>query len=231
MKPIPAAISVIAIVVALAGPAGAQQRGRPGGAGGDGRSPGDIALEKPPVPAGEFEKNAIAVADDILEKQRYRNVPPHDGRLLRILAQSVGAKNVIEIGTSTGYSGVWLGLALKTTGGKMTTYEIDPDRAATARANFKRAGMEDIITLVEGDAHEEIKKLKGPIDIIFLDADKEGYVDYLNKLLPLVRKGGLIIAHNINPRMADPKYMEAINTNPKLETIVRGAVGITLKKK
>ena len=93
-----------------------------------------------------------------------------------------------------------------------------------------RASFVSLITLVEGDAHEEVKKLKDPIDILFLDADKEGYIDYLNKLLPLVRPGGLVIAHNINTRMADPKYMKAITTNPNLETIVRSGVGLTLKK-
>ena len=91
--------------------------------------------------------------------------------------------------------------------------------------------MEDLITLVEGDAHEEVTKLTETIDVVFLDADKEGYVDYLNKLLPLLRPGGLILAHNINPRMADPNYMKAITTNPNLETVVRGGMGITLKKK
>ena len=143
----------------------------------------------------------------------------------------MNAKNVVEIGTSTGYSGIWFGMALQKTGGRLTTYEIDAQRAATARANFKKAGMADIITLVEGDAHEEVKKLKDKIDILFLDADKEGYVDYLNKLLPLVRPGGLVIAHNINPRMADPKYMKAITTNSNLETIVRSGIGLTLKKR
>ena len=91
--------------------------------------------------------------------------------------------------------------------------------------------MEDLITVVLGDAHEEIKKLEGSIDLIFLDADKEGYIDYLNKLLPLLRPGGLILAHNINPRMADPKFMEAITTDPNLDTVVRGGMSITLKKK
>jgi len=203
------------------------QRGGPGGS----RLPGDVELEKMPVAANDYEKKVLGVLDEILEKQRYRNVPKHDGRLLRIMTQNMGAKNVIEIGTSTGYSSIWIGLALKETGGKMTTYEIDAERAATARANFKRAGMDSIITLIEGDAHEEVKKLKDPIDMIFLDADKEGYVDYLKKLLPLLRKGGLVVAHNINPRMADAKYMEAVTTNPNLETVVRGGMGITLKKK
>jgi predicted O-methyltransferase YrrM len=168
---------------------------------------------------------------DIAANQRFRNVPQHDGRLLRIMTQSLGAKHVVELGTSTGYSGIWFGLALKQTGGKLTTYEIDSERAATARTNFKRAGMDDVITLVEGDAHQELTKLTGTIDLVFLDADKEGYIDYMNKLLPLLRPGGLILAHNINPRMADPNYMQAITTDPNLETVVRGGMAITLKKK
>ena len=196
-----------------------------------GRGQGDAELEKPPVPSNDNEKNVLGVLDDILARQRYRNVPPNDGRLLRILAESMNAKTVIEIGTSTGYSGIWFGLALQKTGGKLTTFEIDAQRAATARANFKRAGMAEIVTLVEGDAHENVTKLKDPIDILFLDADKQGYIDYLNKLLLLIRPGGLIVAHNITPGMADPRYMEAITANPDLETIVRSGVSITLKKR
>lgn len=192
---------------------------------------GDAQLEKPPVPSNDKEKKILGILEDIRATQSYRNVPPEDGRLLRLLAESMNAQNIIEIGTSTGISAIWMGMALQKTGGKLTTYEIDARRAATARANFKRAGMADIITLVEGDAHEEVKSLKDPIDIIFLDADKEGYVDYLDKLLPLVRPGGLVIGHNINPRMADPKFMAAITTDPNLETIVRTGVSLTLKKR
>lgn len=187
-------------------------------------------LEKPPVPKDDNEKKILSILDDIRTTQSYRNVAPQDGRFFRIMALAMNAKNVVEIGTSTGYSGIWFGMALQKTGGKITTFEIDAQRAATARANFKRAGMADIITLVEGDAHEGVKKLKDPIDIIFLDADKEGYIDYLNKLLPLVRPGGIVIAHNINTRMADPEYMKAITTDPKLETIVRSGVSLTVKK-
>jgi predicted O-methyltransferase YrrM len=192
---------------------------------------GDGQLEKAPVAKDENEKKVLDILSDIRARQSYRNVPPEDGRLLRILAESMGAKHVAEIGTSTGYSGIWFGLALQKTGGRLTTYEIDPGRAATARANFERAGMADIITLVEGDAHEKVTALKGPIDILFLDADKQGYIDYLNKLLPLLRPGGLVVAHNITPGMADPRYMEAITTNPDLETIVRNGVSLTIKKR
>jgi len=195
-----------------------------------GRGQGDSQLEKPPVPKNDNEKKILGILDDILARQRYRNVPPQDGRLLRWLTETMNAKNVVEIGTSTGYSAIWFGMALQKTGGKLITFEIDAGRAATARANFKRAGMADIITLVEGNAHETVRQLKDPIDILFLDADKDGYIDYLNKLMPLIRPGGLIIGHNINLRMADPDFMKAITTDPNLETIVRTEVSLTLKK-
>lgn len=194
------------------------------------RLPGDEQLEKQPLPEGEYEKQVLQILEDILQNQRFRNVPLHDGRLLRILTETMNAKHVVELGTSTGYSGIWFGLALKKTGGKLTTYEIDAERANIARANFKKAQMDDIITLIEGDAHQEVTKIKEQIDVLFLDADKDGYLDYLEKLLPWVRPGGLIIAHNITPRMADPKFVEAITTNPNLETVVRGGVSLTLKK-
>ena len=95
--------------------------------------------------------------------------------------------------------------------------------------------MDNIVTLIEGDAHGEVKKLKDPIDIVFLDADKEGYLDYMQKLLPLVRPGGLIVAHNMNQRQADPRYVKAITTNPESETVFlnmeTSGIGITLKKR
>ena len=96
------------------------------------------------------------------------------------------------------------------TGGRLTTFELDPGRAATAAAHFKKAGVDRLVTIVQGDAHQNIKRLKDPIDILFIDADKEGYVDYLNQLLPLVRPGGLILAHNVD--MA-PDYVAAIARN------------------
>jgi len=192
------------------------------------------APEQPPIPANEEEKKILSVLDDMDKNQRrgMMNVPVVDGRLLRLLTEAVGAKHVVEIGTSNGYSGIWFCLALRTTGGKLTTHEIDEYRASLARENFKRAGVDKIVTLVEGNAHETVTKLKEPIDILFLDADKEGYIDYLKKLLPLVHPGGLILAHNV-PGSA-PDYVKAITTNPDLETVFYqqgGGVGVTLKKR
>ncbi|GAG21831.1 unnamed protein product [marine sediment metagenome] len=161
------------------------------------------------------------------------NVPREDGRLLRLFTEAIGAKHVVEIGTSNGYSGIWFCLALRTTGGKLTTHDIDEGRASLARENFKRAGVDKLVTLVFGDAHETVTRLKEPIDILFLDADKPGYTDYLNKLLPLVRPGGLILAHNVNMgQMQD--FIKAITTDPNLETVFQGqgqGLSVTLKKR
>jgi caffeoyl-CoA O-methyltransferase len=216
---------------------GRPDRARPRSRGGRRRTGlNRTATEGSPLAASEQEKAVLAVLDDMRKNQSrgMMNVPAEDGRLLRLLAESIGAKHVVEVGTSNGYSSIWLCLALRTTGGKLTTYEIDARRAALARENFKRAGVDEIVTLVEGDAHEEVAKFDGSIDLVFLDADKEGYIDYLKKLLPKVRPGGLIVAHNMAGQ-ADPRYVKAVTTDPALETAflhMQGAgVGVTLKKR
>src|SRR5439155_19652501 len=145
-------------------------------------------------PAGpDAEKQVLSVLAEMRAQGRtYLSVPPEDGRALRLLTEAVGAKTVVEIGTSTGYSGLWFCLALQRTGGRLITFEIDPGRAAAARKNFQQAGVAERATVVEGDAHEKIAALAAPLDAVFIDADKEGYVDYLRKLLPLGRPGRLL---------------------------------------
>jgi caffeoyl-CoA O-methyltransferase len=198
----------------------------------------DIPTLKSPLWAqSDAEARILGVLDDLDRNERngMMNVPLEDGRLLRLLTESVGAKRVVEIGTSNGYSGIWFCLALRRTGGHLITHELDAGRAQLARENFKRAGVEQMVTLVEGDAHETVKKLKEPIDILFLDADKPGYPDYLTKLLPLVRPGGLIIGHNMHRPEPSPDYIKAITTDPSLETMFlnmhAAGIGITLKKR
>ena len=193
---------------------------------------------KPPLPKADNEKKILNVLNGLYENQRrgMMNVQPEDGRVLRLLTETTNAKRVVEIGTSNGYSGIWFCLALKNTGGQLITHEIDEGRASLARENFKRAGVDDIVTLVMGDAHETINTLKDPIDILFLDADKEGYHDYMEKLLPLVRPGGLIIAHNTaNLGGAMQDYIKSVTANSELDTIFihndDQGIGITLKKR
>ena len=196
----------------------------------------DAVTLVPSIGKSDTEKKMLAVLDDMDRNQRLRNltVPAEDARLLRVLTESINAKHVVELGTANGYSGLWFALALQATGGKLTTFEIDPQRAKQARENFKRADVDDLITLVEGDAHEEVTKLRGPIDLVFIDADKDGYVDYLNKLLPLVRPGGLVVAHNMRVPPPDPQYIKAVTTDPALETVFlnmhSAGIGVTLKK-
>jgi predicted O-methyltransferase YrrM len=180
----------------------------------------------------EAETKIQAVLDEMVKAhETYLSVPVQDGRALRLLTEATGARYVVEIGTSTGYSGLWLCLALQKTDGRLTTFEIDHQRAAMAREHFKEAGVEKMVTVVEGDAHEQLAKLTGPIDIAFVDADKGGYVDYLNKLLPLVKPGGLILAHNVD---MVPDYVQAVTTSRDLETILYregGGLAVTLKKR
>ncbi|MBM4080316.1 MAG: methyltransferase [Planctomycetes bacterium] len=235
-------LGVVLIALLLAAGSFAQPAGPPQGKGpprterrGGGLPAG---IETPPASATDDEARILAVLDDMFKNQRQgmMNVPIEDGRLLRLFTEATNAKHVVEIGTSNGYSGIWFCLALRTTGGKLTTHEIDAKRAALARENFKRAGVSELVTLVEGDAHETVSRIKEPIDILFLDADKPGYLDYLNKLLPLVRPGGLILAHNtVSQASGMVDYLKAITTNPQLETVFlqKHATGLsaTLKKR
>jgi len=216
-----------ALMALVSGSAAWAQRGFRGGF----RSAGGWNPDAMPLANSDAEKRIL---DTIKEAWKtgatYANVPAADGRLLRLLAEAGNAKHVVEIGTSTGISGMWFCLALHKTGGRLTTFEYDRGRAATAREHFRKAGVAHLATIVEGDAHQTISQLKDPFDILFLDADKDGYVDYLNRLLPLVRRGGLVLAHNID---MVPDYLRQVTSNPALETQLfreGGGMSITLKK-
>jgi caffeoyl-CoA O-methyltransferase len=196
---------------------------------------GATEWDRAPVPKNDKEKQALAALEEMTKGRWHLNVTTREGRLLRQLTEAVGAKRVVEIGTSSGYSTIWLALAVRSTGGKLLTHEVSPEMIKIAGANFKKAGVDDLITIIEGDAHETVKQHKEPIDVLFLDADKKGYVDYLEKLLPLVRPGGLILGHDMHRPMPDPRYIEAITKNPDLDTsfVMMESFGIslTLKKR
>ena len=197
----------------------------------------DSKPEKPPLAADPTEEKILKLLEEIAQTETSNLlVPVEDGRLLRTLTESTGARNVVEIGTYIGYSTLWFCLALRHTGGKITTHELDPKNAALARKNLERAGVENLVTIVEGDAHETVMRLKEPIDLLFIDADKPGYADYLKKLLPLVRPGGLIVAHNTtNTARQMPDYFTAVTSDPNLDSIFLGqqsvGIGVTLKKR
>jgi len=140
-----------------------------------------------------------AVLDDITRQNESRGLPLVDaevGALLRVLATAVGATRMLEIGTAIGYSGIWLAGALAP-GGMLFTMEISPERAAEARTNFARAGFADRVSVVVGDAQLKLAKVSGPFDLIFQDGDKRQYSQVLDRLVALLRPGGLLVTDNV----------------------------------
>ena len=163
------------------------------------------------------------------------NVPAVDGRLLYDIILEKGYRRGLEIGTSNGYSALWLGLAFKKTGGKLITLEIEPQRAREARENFEHAGLDHIIDSRINDALKEIPGLEGEFDFVFIDAWKPDYMNYLKLILPKMRSGGVITAHNVTSQgsvMRD--FLEEIKQNPRLTTTIdrssRAGVSISYVK-
>ena len=181
-------------------------------------------------------------SDDVLDRiardNESRGLPLVDaevGALLRVLATAVGARRILEIGTAIGYSGIWLARALPP-GGMLLTMEMNAERAREARANFERAAVADRTSVIVGDAQRMLAKVAGPFDLIFQDGDKVQYEPMLDRLVQLLRPGGLLVTDNVlwdgevvpgfirSPRR-DPKdteaiaaYNERINTHPMLMT-------------
>jgi predicted O-methyltransferase YrrM len=125
------------------------------------------------------------------------NVPESDGRLLYDLVLKHKFRQALEIGTSTGHSGVWIAWALSKTGGTLVTLEIDAQRHQEAVANFKEAGLADYVDARLGDAHQIVRSLEGPFDFVFSDADKEWYTNYFAALWPKLQPGACFTAHNV----------------------------------
>jgi len=163
------------------------------------------------------------------------NVPAEDGRLLYDIILDKGYKRGLEIGTSNGYSALWLGMAFKKTGGYLITLEIEPQRAREAKDNFKHAGLDDIIESRINDALKEIPALEGKFDFVFIDAWKPDYMNYLELILPKMKPGGVITAHNVTSQGSSMRdFLDEIQQNPKLRTTIdrssRAGVSISYVK-
>lgn len=128
------------------------------------------------------------------------NVPEADGEALYSIVLENRYTRALEIGTSTGRSGIYIAWALSKTGGKLITIEIDEGRHREAVANFKEAGLSDFIDARLADAHDLVEELPGPFDFVFIDADKEWYENYARALIPKLEPGGCIAAHNVYER-------------------------------
>ena len=193
------------------------------------------------------------VLEDIAHRGQEEQLPLVDaevGALLRVLATTVRATRILEIGTAIGYSGIWLAGALPPDG-MLLSVEIDPARAAVARDNFARAGLASRASVIIGRAEGMLAKISGPFDLIFQDGDKRQYAPMLDRLVALLRPGGLLVTDNVlwdgevvpgfvaHPRR-DPDdtraisaYNERLNAHPHLMTVtipLRDGVAISVRK-
>jgi predicted O-methyltransferase YrrM len=172
------------------------------------------------------------------------------GALLRVLATAAGATRILEVGTCIGYSGIWLAGALPP-GGMLLTMELDPERAKMARDNFARAGLSDRANVMIGDAERLVAKVSGPFDLIFQDGAKTLYGPLLDRLVALLRPGGLLVTDNVlwdgevvpgykptperktEDTLAIADYNVRLNAHPSLLTAIvplRDGVSISVKK-
>lgn len=148
-------------------------------------------------------------------------VSEEDGRFLRLLVAARGAKAVLEIGAASGYSGIWLGLGARETGGRVVAIEYDPQRAKEATANIRAAGLGDVVRVVHGDAFAEIPRLAGPFDFVFLDAWKPDYKKFFDVVYPRLAPGGVFVAHNVvNKKSEMEPFLRTILTHPSLFTTI-----------
>jgi caffeoyl-CoA O-methyltransferase len=197
-----------------------------------------------PTAAGQTLKNDPALDEKVKkflsEHSRWydMNVPTADGQLLYDLIIKGNYKSALEIGTSTGHSGIWIAWALSKTGGKLITLEIDEGRHKTAVENFKKAGLSDYIDARLGDAHQLVKQIKGPFDFVFSDADKDWYKNYFIDVDPKLKVGGCFTAHNISDRGrggygGQAEFLNYVRSLKNYETTVNtagGGVSISYKK-
>ncbi len=151
------------------------------------------------------------------------NSAPGDAAMLRILVQSSGAQRGVEIGAATGYGAILMGMGFERTGGKLTSIDIDPNMVKTTRENLEKVGLQDVVTVVQGDALEVLKTLEGPIDFAFIDAVKRDYLKYFQVLEPKLAVGAVVVADNvIRSAQAMPDFFEAVYNSPNyLSTTIR----------
>ena len=167
------------------------------------------------------------------------NVPASDGKVLYDIIVKNNYTHALEIGTSTGHSAVWIAWALSKTGGRLITIEIDPERHREAVANFEEAGLKDYIDARLADAHDLVKKLKGPFDFVFCDADKEWYKNYFIDIYPKLKIGGAYTAHNVSDRRSTwrgmrgtEEFYEYVISLPSMRTTLDSSgAGISISQK
>jgi predicted O-methyltransferase YrrM len=169
--------------------------------------------------SGLTDPRVVPLLKDFPSVHEDMNVPCRDGRFLHDLIVRKGYARGLEIGSFTGYSALWLGLAFKATGGRLVSLEVDPAAGAKARENVRQAGLESVVDVRIADAFKEIPKIEGAFDFVFIDAWKPDYIKFLKLVRARVPAGGVIVGHNVTNHAQDMRdYLEAIENDPGLET-------------
>ena len=148
-------------------------------------------------------------------------VSEEDGRFLRVLVAARSAKSVLEIGAASGYSGIWLGLGARESGGRVVAVEYDARRAKEAASNIRLAGLDGVVEVVQGDAFAVIPRLPGTFDFVFLDAWKPDYKKFFDLVFPRLTPGGVFVAHNVvNKKDEMEPFLGTILNHPSLFTTI-----------
>ena len=168
--------------------------------------------------------------DEVPSEKRLNCISKNIGTFYNIMLKSIHAKNILEIGMSVGYSGLWFADAImsNTQNGQIITIDREQFKIDSATRNFEEAGVSSLIKIREGEARKILREIKEEFgenyfDFIFIDADKESYIEYFDLCLPLVRKGGIIGADNIlfperfNEMMVD--YLSHVRSNPNVQSV------------
>lgn len=171
-----------------------------------------------------LDKKVEAFLKDSRGEWRDMNVPAADGQLLYDLIIENNYTKALEIGTSTGHSGIWIAWALSKTGGKLITIDISESRHKEALENFKKAGLSEYIDARLADAHELVPELEGPFDFVFSDADKGWYKNYFIAVYPKLKSGGCFTAHNVSNRMSGIKdFLDYVESLPDMKTTINSS--------
>jgi predicted O-methyltransferase YrrM len=188
----------------------------------------ELAGWQKPSDSGDLDARVRQFLESRRGTWRDMNVPAADGQVLHNIIVEHKYRNALEIGTSTGHSGIWIAWALSKTGGRLITVEIDRSHHEEALANFKEAGLSQYIDARLGDAHKIVPSLPGPFDFVFSDADKDWYKNYLAAALPKLQAGGCFVAHNVSEGSYggySREFLEYVRSLPDLETTLSGSGG------
>ena len=176
---------------------------------------------------GDLDTQVRQFLDSRRSYWRDMNVTETDGRAMYDIIVGHKYKSALEIGTSTGHSGIWIAWALSKSGGRLITVDLDRYRHEQAVANFKAAGLAPYIDARLGDAHEIVPALQGPFDFVFSDADKDWYINYAKAVLPKISVGGCLVTHNVSEGGwgRNGEYLRYLRSVPYLETTLIGRGG------